>query len=91
MESDYRHDLPRHEQVSANDPDLDPESLDFGFDKADFEGLKRAIWSAGQDTEEDVMKGEPVQGTAKTAEKSDEDVQDWWKPFGQMIHVQFEP
>ncbi|KAI0143363.1 alpha and gamma adaptin binding protein p34-domain-containing protein [Pestalotiopsis sp. NC0098] len=60
---------------SANDPDLDPESLDFGFDKADFEGLKRAIWSAGQDTEEDVMKGEPVQGTAKTAEKGDEDVQ----------------
>ena len=23
--------------------DLDPESLDFGFDKADFEGLKQAI------------------------------------------------
>ncbi|PNY27583.1 Uncharacterized protein TCAP_02492 [Tolypocladium capitatum] len=29
--------------------ELDPESLDFGFDRADFEGLKRAIWSSGLD------------------------------------------
>ncbi|TLD31445.1 hypothetical protein PspLS_02509 [Pyricularia sp. CBS 133598] len=31
--------------------DLDPASLGFGFDKADFEGLKRAIWSSGVDVE----------------------------------------
>lgn len=31
--------------------DLDPASLSFGFDKADFEGLKRAIWSSGVDVE----------------------------------------
>ena len=29
---------------SANDPDLDPENLDFGYDKADFEGMRKAIW-----------------------------------------------
>ena len=23
--------------------------------------------------------------------KNDKDVWEWWKPFGQMIHVQFEP
>lgn len=27
----------------------DPESLDFGFDKADFEGLKQAIWNFEQE------------------------------------------
>lgn len=31
-----------------DDKEIDPESLDFGFDKADFEGLKAAIWSSGQ-------------------------------------------
>lgn len=25
---------------------LDPENLDFGYDRADFEGLKKAIWEA---------------------------------------------
>ncbi|TLS31185.1 hypothetical protein PpBr36_03220 [Pyricularia pennisetigena] len=34
--------------------DLDPASLSFGFDKADFEGLKHAIWSSGVDTEADA-------------------------------------
>ncbi|POR38009.1 Uncharacterized protein TPAR_01791 [Tolypocladium paradoxum] len=34
--------------------DLDPESLDFGFDRADFEGLNKAIWSAGQDEHDDA-------------------------------------
>lgn len=29
--------------------DLDPESLDFGFDRADFEGLKKAIWNLNDD------------------------------------------
>lgn len=30
-----------------NDKELDPENLDFGFDRTDFEGLKKAIWSSG--------------------------------------------
>ncbi|KAH6652143.1 alpha and gamma adaptin binding protein p34-domain-containing protein [Truncatella angustata] len=54
-------------------PDLDPESLDFGFDKADFEGLKRAIWNSGQEDAEDFMNGEPSRrGVA--AEVDGEDV-----------------
>ncbi|KLU91084.1 hypothetical protein MAPG_09607 [Magnaporthiopsis poae ATCC 64411] len=32
--------------------DLDPASLDFGFDKADFEGLRRAIWSSGVEVDD---------------------------------------
>ncbi|ROW15516.1 hypothetical protein VPNG_02397 [Cytospora leucostoma] len=36
--------------AGATDPDdgseLDPENLDFGYDKEDFEGLKQAIWEA---------------------------------------------
>lgn len=38
--------------------DLDPESLDFGFDRADFEGLKRAIWSSGQEEHGDAEAAE---------------------------------
>ena len=40
----------------ADDDDgieLDPENLDFGFDKEDFEGLKRAIWEARVEREGD--------------------------------------
>lgn len=46
----------------SQDPDLDPESLDFGVDHEDFAGLKRAIWSAGHeedDGDEDFRNGEP--------------------------------
>ncbi|KAF4983681.1 hypothetical protein FZEAL_968 [Fusarium zealandicum] len=32
--------------------DVDPQKMGFGFDKADFEGLRRAIWEAGQEAEE---------------------------------------
>lgn len=43
----------------------DPENLDFGFDRADFEGLKKAIWNLEQEPEEDdeVVEG----GAADTA------------------------
>lgn len=33
--------------------DLDPENLDFGFDREDFEGLKKAIWEARVEREGD--------------------------------------
>lgn len=47
-------------QPHGKDTDLEPENLDFGFDRRDFEGLRHAIWSAGQyDDEEDSMLGEP--------------------------------
>ncbi|KAH9904918.1 alpha and gamma adaptin binding protein p34-domain-containing protein [Xylariomycetidae sp. FL2044] len=49
-----------------DDSDLDPENLDFGFDRDDFAGLKRAIWNAGQEGPEDFMNGEPgASGTHK--------------------------
>jgi hypothetical protein len=40
-------------------PDLDPESLEFGFDRDDFAGLKKAIWTTGDEGgEEDGAVGE---------------------------------
>lgn len=43
-----------------DDKEFDPENLDFGFDRADFEGLRKAIWSAGQidDEGDDVAAAE---------------------------------
>ncbi|KAI3400243.1 hypothetical protein diail_4128 [Diaporthe ilicicola] len=41
----------------ADDEDsleLDPENLDFGFDREDFEGLKKAIWEARAERESDA-------------------------------------
>ncbi|KAJ6440059.1 alpha and gamma adaptin binding protein p34 [Purpureocillium lavendulum] len=47
--------------------ELDPESLDFGFDRADFEGLKRAIWSAGREHgEDDDGAGDAADGRTQT-------------------------
>ncbi|KAK4193052.1 alpha and gamma adaptin binding protein p34-domain-containing protein [Podospora australis] len=46
--------------------DFDPESLDFGFDKADFEGLKKAIWGGGDET-----GGE--EGSSSDNKKADEE------------------
>lgn len=43
--------------------EIDPESLEFGFDKEDFAGMRKAIWSSGvgeegeeAETEDDVRK-----------------------------------
>ncbi|KAH8664205.1 hypothetical protein BX600DRAFT_463981 [Xylariales sp. PMI_506] len=54
---------------------LDPESLDFGFDREDFAGLKHAIWNPGQQQpdEEDFLNGEPSNRTG-TAKDTKEDV-----------------
>ncbi|KAK3308498.1 alpha and gamma adaptin binding protein p34-domain-containing protein [Chaetomium strumarium] len=43
--------------------DFDPESLDFGFDREDFVGLRKAIWSGGQagDEEDEEVGEEDVQ------------------------------
>ncbi|KAF6834057.1 alpha and gamma adaptin binding protein p34 [Colletotrichum plurivorum] len=57
----------------------DPESLDFGFDKADFEGLKQAIWNfeqehAGDDeaTKSKEGDGEGSGGKQGETQKADE-------------------
>ncbi|KAI2465242.1 hypothetical protein F4781DRAFT_424921 [Annulohypoxylon bovei var. microspora] len=44
-------------------PNLDPESLEFGFDREDFAGLRQAIWNAGQENDEDLLDGEPATRT----------------------------
>lgn len=44
------HDKESHSN-DEHDPDLDPENLDFGFDREDFEGLKKAIWEARMERE----------------------------------------
>ncbi|KAI1103497.1 hypothetical protein F4804DRAFT_309972 [Jackrogersella minutella] len=54
-----------------NGPDLDPESLDFGFDYEDFAGLKQAIWNAGQENNEDFLDGEP---STESNSKNDEEL-----------------
>lgn len=67
----------------GKDTDLDPENLDFGFDRRDFEGLRHAIWSAGQyDDGEDATLGEPNKSSdgketrgAEADGLDDEDVQ----------------
>lgn len=64
------------DKPSEDGKDIDPESLDFGFDKADFEGLKKAIFANSLDDgslpSEDARmasrpKDETVEG-AKTEE-----------------------
>ncbi|KAH8161274.1 hypothetical protein CIB48_g6977 [Xylaria polymorpha] len=66
---------------ASKDPDgigLDPEELDFGFDREDFEGLKRAIWSAGKDDDgEDFMDGDSsTESKKKTEGEEDESLDD---------------
>ena len=47
--------------------EFDPESLGFGFDRDDFVGLKKAIWSGGEGDEEGVK------GEGEGDEEGDED------------------
>jgi hypothetical protein len=61
--------------------DLDPESLDFGFDRADFEGLRKAIWSSGQDEQAaDEVTAKPADGK----ELNDEDVAQVERMMGKL-------
>ncbi|KAF4336439.1 Increased recombination centers 6 [Fusarium beomiforme] len=39
-------------KADEDDKELDPQKMGFGFDRSDFEGLRRAIWEASQDAEE---------------------------------------
>ncbi|KAI0188885.1 hypothetical protein EV127DRAFT_470857 [Xylaria flabelliformis] len=79
-------------------PDLDPEELDFGFDREDFEGLKRAIWNAGKEEGEESMDGDPKAaseskdkkvGETETEEESldDEDIQKMERMMAKLTAV----
>jgi len=67
-------DRPVSNDHEDDDEDLDPENLDFGFDRADFEGLRRAIWSAGQvdddAAEEDARMASGLRGLTGGADKA---------------------
>ncbi|KAI1763274.1 hypothetical protein GGR53DRAFT_497915 [Hypoxylon sp. FL1150] len=69
-------------------PELDPESLDFGFDREDFAGLKQAIWNAGQETEEDFLNGEPSKQTPKKEEGEELDDEEIRKIERMMVKLQ---
>ncbi|KAL2207937.1 hypothetical protein CC79DRAFT_1368792 [Sarocladium strictum] len=60
------------EDPSTQDKDDDPENMDFGYDKADFEGLKKAIWEnslLNDDGDFDASTGK--KGAASTDKEKD--------------------
>ena len=60
---------PGSDALDKDDPDLDPESLDFGFDREDFAGLRRAIWNAGRDDDDDTENAESPDPGASGGDK----------------------
>ncbi|KAI5461680.1 hypothetical protein BGZ63DRAFT_240729 [Mariannaea sp. PMI_226] len=52
--------------------DLNPEKMGFGFDRSDFEGLRHAIWEAGQLQHDDGDDDDDNDGDAKKS-KDDKD------------------
>ncbi|KAH6691427.1 alpha and gamma adaptin binding protein p34 [Plectosphaerella plurivora] len=63
LDEDYLSDDGNDGETGHGDGELDPESLEFGFDRADFEGLKKAIWgmeetTAGESSADDKKKAE---------------------------------
>lgn len=76
-----------------NDGELDPENIGFGFDKADFEGLRQSIWQTSQDqSDDDVPKGKegkkeetsPLDQISKNGEPSELDDDDVTKMDNMM-------
>ncbi|KAI6784928.1 uncharacterized protein J7T54_008022 [Emericellopsis cladophorae] len=53
---------------NGDQKDLDPESMGFGFDRADFEGLRKSIWTSGQVQDEETQ---PVGGLREGAQAAD--------------------
>ncbi|KAI0535371.1 hypothetical protein GGR58DRAFT_444358 [Xylaria digitata] len=70
----------KRQNAEGDDVDLDPESLDFGFDREDFEGLKRAIRSSGKEDGEDLTDGgpsnAPANGGKPTLDETEESLDD---------------
>ncbi|KAI1660613.1 hypothetical protein F4813DRAFT_386806 [Daldinia decipiens] len=67
-------------------PDLDPENLDFGFDREDFAGLKQAIWNSGKG--EDFLNGEPSTDTSKKDDGEDMNDEEIRKIERMMVKLQ---
>ncbi|OTB18220.1 hypothetical protein K445DRAFT_315021 [Daldinia sp. EC12] len=71
----------------ADGPDLDPESLDFGFDREDFAGLKQAILNAGKE-DDDFLNGEPSTDSGKKDDGESIDDEDIKKLERMMVKLQ---
>ncbi|KAI0403711.1 hypothetical protein F4802DRAFT_284119 [Xylaria palmicola] len=54
---------------------LDPEELDFGFDREDFEGLKRAIWETANEDGDDITANSD-EGRQPDQKETDEHLDD---------------
>lgn len=72
------------------DSELDFENMDFGFDKEDFEGLKKAIWEAKMEREDvssedkpahEKGEGSSTKNTGEAEEGEDDDI----RKVGQMM------
>ncbi|KAI1469897.1 uncharacterized protein F4812DRAFT_420766 [Daldinia caldariorum] len=68
-------------------PDLDPENLDFGFDREDFAGLKQAIWNAEKE-DEDFLNGEPSTDAGKKDDEGHMDDEEIKKIERMMVKLQ---
>jgi alpha- and gamma-adaptin-binding protein p34 len=78
---DFESDLNTRKEVlgpasGRGSPDLDPESLDFGFDRADFVGLKQAIWNAGKEDDDSLVKGQEGKRAAEDSALQEEELDD---------------
>ncbi|KAH7165670.1 hypothetical protein EDB81DRAFT_780059 [Dactylonectria macrodidyma] len=65
---DFETSSPKQDKGDASDDgtDVDPKKMGFGFDQADFDGLRQAIWEAGQDqNDDDLAKGVKAEGDEK--------------------------
>ncbi|KAH7318164.1 hypothetical protein B0I35DRAFT_478700 [Stachybotrys elegans] len=67
--SDFGNFVDPDEARDDDDKDLDPENLDFGFDRADFEGLKKAIWNL-----DNAAADEPPESTSTAKDGPSEPV-----------------
>ncbi|KAK7413743.1 hypothetical protein QQX98_007386 [Neonectria punicea] len=67
------------DEAGVDDKDLNPEKMGFGFDKTDFEGLRRAIWETAQDqsdNDDEVTKEAKAEGSDKKDASGDKKVED---------------
>lgn len=88
-ENDFLDPAKASDANEEHDPELDPENLDFGFDREDFEGLKQAIWEARLEREglgEGQQSNETEMAGIDDAEKDDDELgEDDVKKVEQMM------
>lgn len=70
LNDDVLSDFGDFETGSDKSHEMDPENMDFGFDKADFEGLRAAIWASTPDAEAGKTENGLKQSSTKDAEQS---------------------